>query len=63
MGRTFPPELLQDSGCWLMQGGLITPITMTRGQPETNRCYYNVNIKHNKFTLPDGLKLTCVPAS
>ncbi len=44
-------------------GGLITPITMTKGQPEANRCYYNVSIKKNKFTLPDGLKLTCVPAS
>ena len=40
-------------------GGLISPVTFTRGQPETNDCYYVVGIKNNKFTLPYGLKDSC----
>ena len=41
-------------------GGLITPVTMTKGQPETNDCYYEIGLKSNKFTVPGGLKATCV---
>ncbi len=44
-------------------GGLISPITFTKGQAETNNCYYIVGIKSNKFTLPDGLKSFCAAAS
>jgi branched-chain amino acid transport system substrate-binding protein len=44
-------------------GGLILPITMTKGQPETNQCFYLAGIKNNKFDLPHGLKETCVAAS
>jgi branched-chain amino acid transport system substrate-binding protein len=44
-------------------GGLITPVTFTKGQPETNNCYYLAGIKSGKFTLPYGLKMYCVQKS
>jgi branched-chain amino acid transport system substrate-binding protein len=44
-------------------GGLIVPITFTQGQAETNNCFYLVTIKDNKFTLPRGLKSTCITTS
>ncbi len=44
-------------------GGLSSPITFTQGQPETNDCFYTAGIKNGKFTLPDGLKVTCLPSS
>ena len=44
-------------------GGLMTPITITKGQPETNNCFYSVSIKNNKFTLPHGLTEACVASS
>ena len=28
-----------------------------------NQCAYTVTIKNNKFTLPYGLKDTCLPSS
>ena len=44
-------------------GGLMAPITFTKGQPETNNCFYTVSIKSDKFVLPHGLTETCVPSS
>ena len=44
-------------------GGLSSPITFTQGQPETNQCFYTAGIKNGKFTLPIGLKVTCIPSS
>ena len=44
-------------------GGLSSPITFTQGKSETNNCFYTAGIKNGKFTLPDGLKVTCIPAS
>jgi hypothetical protein len=44
-------------------GGLMNQVSFTQGKPEANNCAYVVSKKHNAFTLPFGLKPTCVPAS
>ncbi len=43
--------------------GLMGPVTFAAGKPMVNNCAYTVSIKNNKFTLPYGLKDTCLPAS
>ena len=43
--------------------GLMGPVTYAAGKPMVNNCAYTVSIKNNKFTLPYGLKDTCLPAS
>ena len=43
--------------------GLMGPVTFAAGKPEVNNCAYTVTIKNNKFTLPYGLKDTCLPSS
>ncbi len=63
---TVTPAALRDALFTLHStnaGGLLNTLTFTKGQAETNNCYYVVEIKNNKFTLPDGLKSFCLPAS
>ena len=63
---TVTPAALRDALFTLHTtnaGGLSTPLTFTRGQPEINDCYYVVGIKNNKFTLPYGLKDSCAQTS
>jgi len=45
-------------------GGLIPPITFTKGQPAQPRdCFYSVNFVDGKLTAPlGGLKFDCYPS-
>ena len=63
---TITPTALRDALFTLhttTAGGLSPGVTFTQGKPETNSCFYYAGMKNGKFSLPYGLKVSCIPAS
>jgi branched-chain amino acid transport system substrate-binding protein len=44
-------------------GGIAPPLTFTKGSAATIPCFFIVGITNGKFVTPQGLKLSCAPAS
>ena len=40
-------------------GGLTAPLTFTKGQPTSLKCWFYYQVKDNKFTNPFGATPTC----
>lgn len=43
--------------------GLAPPLNYTVGKPAATLCYFRVDVSGGKFTDPDGLKTSCMPAA
>jgi branched-chain amino acid transport system substrate-binding protein len=43
-------------------GGLTAPLTFTKGQPTSLKCWFYYQVKDNKFTNPFGATPTCASA-
>jgi branched-chain amino acid transport system substrate-binding protein len=44
-------------------GGIAPPLTFTKGTAAAVPCFFLVGIKNGKFIEPQGMKLSCAPAS
>jgi branched-chain amino acid transport system substrate-binding protein len=44
-------------------GGMAAGLTYTNPKNKTEGCYFTIQIKSQKFTLPNGATPTCVPAA
>ena len=43
-------------------GGLTAPLTFTKGQPTSLKCWFYYQVKGGKFTDPFGESPTCAPS-
>lgn len=44
-------------------GGMIQPVTYTKGKPTLLGCYFSWSVANGKFVAPNGDKSTCIPQS